>query len=190
MALQVTSVNWREAPNRREKVIFFIALLVSVFVFLKSCWLPSREALSGVQINLEETLKKKEALAFAQKQFGKPEKKQSASEKTALASYAEWAHKIAQNPSGVVMQEMTNPRVARGGQVTRVEFQDEVHRGNFVSQGFTVSLFGSFPFVGRYLERLEELPIPWVIDHWEITSSIEGASGVKLTLEGVAYGWE
>ncbi|MBI4209805.1 MAG: hypothetical protein HY538_08915 [Deltaproteobacteria bacterium] len=192
MALQITSVRWREVPNSRERLIFLAALLAFVLVFLKSCWFPSREALSEVQAHLEEAFKEKEAFVQAQRQFGaQSQKVEPHAGSAVLASYEEWAHQIARNPSGWVMQEMTNPILTKGLQVTGVEFPDPVRQGRVTTQEFTVSLLGSFPFLGRYLERLDRLSAPLLISHWEILSlEEEGAAGVKLTLEGIVYGWE
>jgi hypothetical protein len=191
MALQITFVRWREVPNSRERLIFFAALLAFVLVFLRSCWFPSREALSEVQARLEGALKEKEAFIQAQKQLGTQSQEVEPNAGSAvLASYEPWAHKIARNPSGWVMQEITNPLLTKGIQVTGIEFQDPVRQGRVTTQEFTVSLLGSFPFLGRYMERLDRLSAPLLIPRWEITSLEEGAAGVTLTLEGVVYGWE
>lgn len=193
MSLYLAKVDLHQIPNKREKIIFFLTMFVFCFVFVKSCWAPSRKAMDTAKSELSGVMAEKEDLEQAIKRAppGRPTEIKGGAFEVPV-KYTKWARRAADNPDSVMMLEFSNPAVLRDVRMTGIEFADEKGKeeAGVISRRFAMKLSGPFTSVGGYLSRLEGLPILVIIDTIQLNADKTGSGRVDAVVSGVLYGWK
>ncbi|PIR21193.1 MAG: hypothetical protein COV45_00165 [Deltaproteobacteria bacterium CG11_big_fil_rev_8_21_14_0_20_47_16] len=182
MGLQ--SVDWQQKPNARERTMFFAAMIVFFLGFLKACWFPSRSALSDLKEELHKLEQEKSVSIHLQAtpQAGAtiPQIPQSGST-AGIGSL-----KDVQSAIGTISQ----PLLLRGVKIQEVKTTDLEHEGNIVSQNVELQLVGSFYSMAEYLESLESLPAPLVIEDFSLALNDDRSGKVLADIKGRFYGMD
>ena len=182
-----SAVDLRQKPNQREKIIFAAALLIFSFGFLKSCWAPSRQSIAAVKDQLKNMETQKEELA---KMTNLPE----ALQKTNAAA----PNLLQKSPSGVgsmkdvenALHSLSQPMMLKGVELTGIKFTDLVREGPLARQKVELELAGSFTNVGRYVDSIESLATPFIIEEFSMMVKDEKSSRVATEIKGSFYGKE
>lgn len=175
-------MNWNEKPSQREKITFFVTLLIFCIVFLRACILPTQTNLSEGREKLLEMKREKSSLvqflAVGQK---KPEKIDM--------RYAEWGQATGEMPDALLMRDLSHPSLLRGLTLVSVSFEEPQGGGGLIQQKWKAVVSGSFALLQKYLQSLENLHLLVVIDTINIQKG-EQQGHIKAQLEGIVYGWK
>ncbi len=192
MNLHLSNVDWQQLPNKREKLIFVLAIVIFLFVFIKSCWVPSGDAISLVKKELEASGGERRSIESGVKnKDGKPGAG-SGWQGTMKQRfyYTGLAKKMADDPDLIMMNEFSNPALSQGVKIAKIDMPDSKVEAGITKQPWTIELKGSFISVGEYLDRLESLPILLIIDSMDIQTTGDAFGGVKAGVSGNVYGWK
>ncbi len=192
MNLHLSNVDWQQLPNRREKVIFALAMVIFMFVFIKSCWGPSGDAISLLKKEIKESGGERNSVeAVIKNKDGKPGAGSvwQGTMKQRLY-YTELAKKMADDPDLIMMNEFSNPALARDVKITKIDMPDQKVESGVTKQAWTVYIRCSFISVGEYLSRLESLPMLLIIDNMDVQTTGDAFGGVKAEVKGEVYGWK
>jgi hypothetical protein len=188
----LNSVDWQQLPNKREKVIFSVALLVFLFVFVRSCWGPSINAIGQAKKELKTVRDERSAMeALVGGQVSKTQKAfEWKGDIKKRAYYDELAKKLADDPDIVLMNNFSNPATLRDVKITNIDMPDSKTDNGITKQAWTVSAAGSFIAIGEYISRLEAQPLLFVINGINIQSSGDAFGRVNADIKGESYGWK
>lgn len=191
MKLSLSQFNFDQAPNKREKYIFFVAMAVFFMVFMKSCWYPSTTAISDIKKDIS-TLESDRSILT--KKNVPQAKRPSAIDPNKQGLYNEFGKKVWKDPDAVIIKELTGPTVLRGLKIDSINMVESKIEGDILKERFQMQVSGTFASIGSYLARIEGLPIIMIIDKLKMNRSPgtddrpEGS--IDAELGGVVYGWK
>ncbi len=181
MPFGLQSMDWLQKPNARERVMFFAALAVFFLGFLKACWFPSRSALSDLHEEIakvhQETRVASQLRPATQATVGAPASVGGVP--TAVGSIQDVQSAI---------DTVAQPLLLKGVKLLGVKIQDLERDGNMVRQKVEMQLAGSFYSVAEYLEAVEGLKAPFVIEDFSISLNDDKSGKVTATVKGGFYG--
>jgi Tfp pilus assembly protein PilO len=180
MGLQ--SIDWQQKPNSRERVIFFAALFVFFLGFMKACWLPSREAISELKGELQ---KAEQELGTVRHLQASPEAGSSQAPQPASLSGVGSLKDVRS-----AITTISQPFLLRGVKMTGVQASDLEHEGSLVSQKVELNLSGSFYSMAEYLEAIESLSAPIIIEDFSLTLNDVKLGRVSAIVKGRFYGMD
>ncbi|MBI2091582.1 MAG: hypothetical protein HYT75_01115 [Deltaproteobacteria bacterium] len=192
MNIHLSSVDWQQRPNRREKIIFACSVLIFFAVFLKSCWYPSNKAIGVAKSELKGIIEEKIALernagllqdtdAKGKLWTGTPDER---------VAYIKMAQRVSESPNVVLMKEFSNPALLRDVKLSNIDFPDQKNESGMIKQQWKINVNGAFVSVGKYIERLEGLPMLLFIDNITFNSANDPFGRVNAEVEGTVYGWK
>ncbi|EKD50740.1 MAG: hypothetical protein ACD_62C00440G0002 [uncultured bacterium] len=188
MKVVLEKVSVFQKPQRREVIVFGITLLGFLFVFFKSCWFPSTDAIALVQKETQELLERQNQIAKTN-QDTKRKTSEDLPANTA-AAYTLWANQFVKSPDVLLMKEFSNPAIIKDLRIKNIEFADSKQDGDLTIQGFKLAVEGSFVSLRSYLNKLENLPIIFITRNITINVTNEDLGRINAELQGEAYGWE
>lgn len=175
MKLTTKKIDLKQKLNKRETLIFFGTILVAVLGFYKSCIVPGIQEISETKQKIELLAEERTQLiaqinAEKEKQIAIPTQKQLVG---ALESANRSINAIARPMylDGIIIQ---------GISLTEVQNKDNP----FYMKRVTLTVSGSFSAIGRYIEYLESLPTPLVIDTISIAHDGLTLSNLISKLQG------
>lgn len=189
MDFYLSKVALKENPNKREKMIFFIAVIIFSFVFLKSCWYPSFEAMTDVK---KEYGGSKETLATLKGTNG-PQGSTNVwtGDQTTADKYAAWAASVTEiGTDASIMKQFSSQSFLREVQLKGISFSEGPKEDGVMTRGFKVSLYGPFSSVGACLNRMSQIPLIMTVNSVTMMNSPDQEGRVSMDMEGVVYGWK
>ena len=192
MGFSFSKESLQEIPNRREKIIFFVAMFVFIIGFMKSCWNPSTTSLRVVKSEIKTMQIDRKAISdIVSNMGGTSDLRQNFNMgKDEWAIYDKMARKVANAPDAMLIREFSSPALLKSLDLTGVDFESRKIEGGVVKQKWKVSVEGSFMDIGGYLENLETLPILLIVKKIHVESIGNERGHVSAEIEGVAYGWK
>jgi hypothetical protein len=182
--MKLGSVDWRQKPNPRERIIFFGTLVVMLFGFVKSCWLPSREAISI----LKEDLTKVEQEAQVAREMKDMPTQPLSAVPTMISPALRGIGKVRDVDN--IVKLFSQPLLLKGVQIKAVKISPPEHEGNMVRRRLELTVTGNFYAVGQYIESLEGFETPYIIEDFSMVRGGDKSSMVTVTLKGLVYGRE
>lgn len=189
-----TKVAWKGEPNRREKIIFFVALFVFIFSFFKSCWGPSFKAIDEFKQELSVVREQNDYLKQVVSATSDTDKDTFRADSLKQVQYSGWAQRFASDPDSVIVSDLSNPNMLRDIKLGNIYLEETNSPGGLLKKGFKLSLIGAFTSIGGYLVKMENLPLLMNIDSIKIqsagTGDDAGRGKVSVDLTGSVYGWK
>ncbi len=189
MDFYLSKVSLRENPNKREKMIFFVAMIIFSFVFLRSCWYPSFEAMTDVKkeyADSNETLKKLKGTSDSQGLAGMWSGDPVTADR--YAGYAASALNVGADAS--IMKQFSSQSFLKDVELKGISFSDGPKEDGIMTRGFKISLYGPFSSVGGCLNRIAQIPLIMTINSVTMANSPDEEGRVNMNMEGVVYGWK
>ena len=192
MKFSFSSVNWKQLPNKREKIMFVAALIVFTFGFFKSCWNPSSKAISFAKEDMKVAIQEKKQIKKALKEQSKIQKpvKRNVVTSAKMELYEGWAKTVAVLPNSILMRDFSSPAILRGVKLQQVDLQETKQKGAITELAWEITTSGSFISVGGYLERLETLPMLLIVEEIDIKNNTVIMGHIDAMIKGTAYGWK
>lgn len=159
--------------------MFFAAMGVFLLGFLKACWFPSREAISLIHEELDKVTQEQKLSAQLQPTHG--ETSVVVKPVTMLG-----AGSISDVQSAI--EKLSQPLLLKGVNLSSMKASDLEREGNMVREKVELQLTGNFYSVAEYLEALETLPAPLVIEDFAIALNDDKSGKVLATIKGSFYG--
>lgn len=159
--------------------MLFATLGVFLLGFLKACWFPSRAAIEELRGELEKVGQEHRISAQLKPVQG------AAPVATPTATMT-GAGTIPDVQSAI--EKLSQPLLLKGVALTSLKSSDLEREGNMVRQKVELQLTGNFYSVAEYLEALEALPAPLVIEDFAIAVNDDKTSRVLATIKGSFYG--
>lgn len=182
---KLPEINWTQKPNRREKAVFALALLIFFGVFLRSCWVPSRRAIRTIQEQMAPLESEQAVLAKA------------ANLKPLVTAQTGEVFDILGEDKGhfmgslknveQILKQLSDSSLLRGLALKKSTFSEIEREGPLAKRGVELELVGSLSSLGRYIEALESLPAPLLIESFSIVPS-DGRLSAQI--KGNIYGKE
>ena len=184
ISLETLRLSLRQKPNSRERVIFFLAIIVLSFVFVKSCALKSHSAYSSMKEQLDRALVEKAALLkpAPQANIVNDSKKDDAQSRAARLSWI--GNKESAN---FASDSLVQSAQVNGILLVKFSLPEYKEKKNFLYKPVSLTLAGSLTDIGRYLEKSEQLAIPLVIENIAIETNHDFSDLVTLRIEGGFY---
>lgn len=183
MPLGLQTVDWQQKPNARERIMFFAAMAVFLLGFLKACWFPSRSAISELREEIEKLGQEKKVAAQLIPAGSTP-----GAAVVPQGDALTGAGSIQDVQSAI--ENIAQPLLLKGVKLMGVKSADLEREGNMVRQKVDLQLAGSFYSVAEYLEAVETLPAPLVIEDFSITLNDDKSGRVNATIKGSFYGMD
>lgn len=183
MPLGLQTVDWQQKPNARERVMFFATLAVFFLGFLKACWFPSRSAISDLREEIDKLSKEKKVVAQLVTTAPTP-----AGVVVPQGNVLTGAGSIQDVQSAI--ESVAQPLLLKGVKLLGVKSADLEREGNMVREKVELQLAGSFYSVAEYLEVVETLPAPLVIEDFSITLNDDKSGKVTAMIKGSFYGMD
>lgn len=184
MALEMTSVDWRQKPNSRERIMFFAALAACCLGFFRACWSPSAETISDIQ----EQMKKIEQEKKVAVQLGGVSAPSSTTPSPIKTGVLAGVGSLAEVQQAI--DSIAQPLLLKGVHLMDIKVDELEREGNVVCQKVELKLSGSFYAVAEYLEAAETLPAPLVIEDFSIATNDDKSGRVTTTIKGSFYGMD
>jgi len=182
---KLPEVDWTQKPNRREKIIFAVALLIFFSAFVKSCWIPSHSAIGIIQEQMASLEVQKNALA------------QAANLKPLVTASSGKEFDILEEKKGHLMgslkdmeqilKQLSDSTLLRGLVIKKSTFSEIEREGEMAKRGVELEVEGSLSSIGHYIEALESLPAPLLIESFSIIPSDDR---LLAQIKGNIYGKE
>ncbi len=176
-------IDLNQKPNRRERTIFILLLAALCLGFVRSCLLASHHAISSIRQQLESTSEERRQLIAAPNTAeASPAMQSDLVEKATINS------KRFGSRQDVVdaVHFLTQPLQLRGVKIIKSKFADLREEGSLIYREADLTLSGSFAAIGAYIETLEALPAPLIIETLSINS--DPSSRITAEIQGRFYG--
>lgn len=183
MALEMLSIDWRQKPNARERIMFLVAMALGLLGFFRACWAPGHETMSEIQDQMNKV--KQEQKVAAQLGSAKVSSPETPASKVGALSGAGSIQDVQQ-----AIDDIAQPLLLKGVQLVEVNATELERESNVVRQKVTLKLVGSFYAVAEYLEAVENMPAPLIIEDFSITSNDDKSGKVTTIIKGNFYGMD
>lgn len=183
MPLGLQSVDWQQKPNVRERIMFFAAMAVFFLGFLKACWFPSRSAIADLHDEIDKLHQEKKVAMQLRPDIAAP-----GGAPIAASPVLTGAGSIKDVQSAI--KNISQPLVLKGVKLLGVKVEELERDGNVVRQKVEMQLSGSFYSVAEYLEVVETLPAPLVIEDFSISLNDDKSGRVTTMIKGSFYGMD
>lgn len=185
MALEILTVDWRQKPNMRERIMFLTVLVVGCLGFFRACWAPSHAAMVELHAEIEKINQEKKVAAKLLPANIPPSK---AMTPTRTAGTLDGAGSIRDVQQAI--DTVAQPLLLKGVQLAEIKVAELEREGNVVRQKLEMKLLGSFYAVAEYLEAIENLSAPLIIEDFSIDSNDDKSGKVKTMVKGSFYGMD
>lgn len=181
MNIKLSSIDLMQRPNKREKLIFVMTVVIFLFGFFKACWIPSRTAMSEIERQIQ----------YMQDQAA------SLSQDSSVVHMANLPPDLTGNEMtlvgsvedvGNVAQNLTKPILLKGLRVVESRFPEVERDAPLLRQPVILRLEGSFQKVSRYLRAVEMFSPPLIIDSMSLEAIPEKLDLVRVFMQGSVYG--
>lgn len=186
-------INWDQEPVLREKLFFGLALLALLYLFLSYFWTPlsdrvdlARGEAKGVSVQTDG-LRKLIDLTKEQmtKISGEPKQK---------AAVDERVKRILARRVGSVTDEinatvdlLASRNFARRVKVRRVDMGERAETPNYIAVPLMIELEGPFTGIQGYLDAMERLERPIVVQKFSIQPDKERTSSLVTAIDAELY---
>lgn len=177
------SIDWHQHPNARERIMFMAAMAVFLLGFLKACWFPSRSAIAELHGQLEKVSQEKHVAAQLAPPSGTPP---PAGVSPPPSARMGGAGRIQDVQSA--LERLSQPLLLKGVNLMSLKSSDLEREGTTVRKKVELQLSGNFYSVAEYLESLESLPAPLVIEDFAIALNDDKSGRVTALVKGSFYG--
>lgn len=178
MKLNITKIDLKQKLNSREMVIFMVTIF-AVFLGIYKLWLgPNRQAIIDAKQQIQ-TMEAERSQLVLQLSLQKEKKLQEIKSKQWVGS------PTAINQS---IDALVHPINLRGVKVLSMQLSEsQKELDMFMKNSVTLTLSGNFPALGHYIEYLENLPVPLLIESISIATDGRELSGVIIKIQGGLY---
>lgn len=183
MALEMVAIDWRQKPNNRERIMFFAAMVGCCLAFFRACWSPGHEAMLEMQGQIDKARQEQKVAV----QLGASRAPSAAA--VSVAPGVKMALGSIQDVQ-MAIDAIAQPLLLKGVQLTEVKASEIEREGKLVRQKVELKLVGSFYAVAEYLEVVENMPAPLVIEDFSIATNDDKSGRVTTTIKGSFYGMD
>ncbi len=152
------AIDLGQKPNKRERLIFGLALAVFFIGFVKSCWMPSRRAVSEVKNQIR--VMEEEAMPPPSPRL----------RQTGVAPRST-QHAGSLKEMEAALERLSQPQVLKGVLLLKSRFSEEERQGGWIRRRAELELLGTFQAVGRYISDLESFTSPFWIETFSMKTS-------------------
>lgn len=184
MAFEMLSVDWRQKPNARERIMFFAVLAVGCLGFFRACWSPSNETIRELRGEIEKVNQEKKVAA----QLGPAQTPSPAAPMLAKTGTMDGIGSLRDVRQAT--DAIAQPLLLKGVLLTGLNAAELEREGNIVRQKVELNLVGSFYAVAEYLDAVEHMPAPLIIEDFSMTSNDDKSGRVTTTIKGSFYGMD
>lgn len=167
------NINWNKLlfkkPDKREKIVFFLMLVVIPAAIYKSYLSDDIRAIGDAKAKIT---------AARVKPVGKT-KLPTSKEK----SWVGTIEAVRDAPEAALSSSSS-----QNVKVTKSQFSPMTPEGNRQKREVTLSAMGSYYALEQYLNYLEDMPAPLVIHNFSIQKSASSSEVLNLEISGVIYG--
>lgn len=180
--MKLSSIDLSQRPNRREKLIFFISLVIFVAGFFKTCWTPSRSSIAELE----------EQIVYMENQKVQLSQDGVVNADTPSSSISHDTLKFASSMDDFnqFTKLASQPLLLKGVELKESHFSDIEVEGKIHRQEIKFTLKGSFRAVGNYINEIEKLTPPFVIESFSLQGGDNKLGKVTIDLVGSVYGHE
>lgn len=169
MELNLAKIDWEQEPSAREKVYFFLILILIVFAFARLLWLPT---FAKIKVKKQEIENVKMQVSTLEK-FIKINKKIEPQKKVqttkgvnvGIESVLEEMPDDPQEAIAKVIQEITSRRSLGSATLESVSFKSPVAQTGYAAVPILLSVEGTFSALQNYLSRLEKIRYLFTVDN-------------------------
>jgi len=194
---KLTPFKMNQHINRREKTLFLGVALVSSFVFFKTCILDTGESITKLKEEVATLNQERDTLANELSVFQQHSGQKKGSERDFVSSAAAIEQSLGAiarplNTQGVHIvktdfAETSGGQDAKKAAKTPAEIKEAAIRSLVIQKNATFSVAGNFEAVGRYVDYLEQLPAPFVIDRFSFNADENILGKVHAEIHGGFY---
>lgn len=178
----IKQIDFNQRPGTRETLVYFLAVLLLLNGFVKSCWTPSNKAIADVVKQIDNMAGQKQELT-------------SLNQKMDNLGIGPKDFRGGDHPSFVGVQgslqksleNLTNPLLMKSVKVLSTDYREPKVKSGVREQKIRMQLEGSFAALGAYIEAVESLMPPLVIQELELKHQPAKTGYMQLSLEGSLY---
>lgn len=172
MKLNLSQFDFSQKLNQRETLIFIATLLIASLGFFRACVTPNQKVIADANEQIQK-------LEIERSQLG--------GKKSQVVQFKQWIG----TPTLVdqSIDSLAKPLHLRGVQVVSLELGDSSKKDEaFTKKTVLLTLSGNFISVGAYIEYLENLPLPLMIESLSVAPDGSNPSRVTSKIQGGFYG--
>ena len=179
------SIDLRQKANKRETILFGIALIIFLLVFVKTCWIPSRTYMASAKKEFVSLEVQKSQL---QKLSNSPEAIQKIQEKD-VYSTLQGKKILLGTPQELQnsIEAISQFNLFRGVQLVSIKFSDLEKVKTLVRKKIEMTLSGKFHTIGQFLYTLESRTSPLIIEDFSMELNDVSLSQVNTEIKGSFY---
>ncbi len=175
---ELLKVNLKQKPNTRETIIYSVALIFVCFSLCRHLIYGPYSAIADAKRQLvpleEERTHIAQLLAMP--------------EKFVVATKARrWVGNSPEAFDGAA-EEITNLIHQKGVTIQKLQLGAVQKEGAFTSRDASLTILGSYDTLGRFIEHLEGMPAPLVIQALSMQPDVDNPDNVVVNLKGSIYG--
>ena len=176
-------IPWHQKCTARERIYFPVIVAIICIGFLKACVVPSYQAIGTLQEKIA-LLEQEERLLT--RTVGERVQGGEVKGETLLRGNVVGHVDDLKN----ILKQISKSNFRRGVDITKIDLPDwEIDQG-LIRQGLDLQLEGSYFATLQYVERLETLHPPFVIEHFSLVSGGDNVNRLSVTLNGSFYAEE
>lgn len=177
------AIPWHQKLNDREKIYLPVILALVLLGFLKGCWMPASAGISGVKEKMALLESEKRLLSRGVGET--TEGKIGGGVNLLRGNVVGRASEIRE-----ILKQVSDPNFRRGVEITKIDFAEWEKNEDLIRQPFHLQSVGGFFAVVQYMERLESLTPPLVIESFSMHSGDANIRQLSVTLKGSFYAKE
>lgn len=191
-------IDWKQEAQGRERIYFFIFLLLVPVMFGRVLWGPKRAETAHKKKDLEavmlqvETLKKRlgdvkkiQASRAAAQPVEAVVQSQGVDER--FAPYLSGAVRSRQDVMSEIVGRLTGPNALQGLALNGHSIGVDVDAGIYLAIPLEVNIEGPFAALVRYFDAVEKMPLLLTIDNIALSTPPETPAKIQSKLSTTAY---
>jgi Tfp pilus assembly protein PilO len=171
-------------PTQREKVLFGFIILASMFMFIRSCVVPSVQGSQTTRLQIQQNFEQAKVLELRIQQLDlgvKPDTNRG------LASLLERKSVIGLSEPSEAVHYFSDALMLKGLKLNDFNMMETSQYQKWMVQKVKLGLSGSYTGVQKYISALSHLPVVFVIEAFTIVPSEKESSRVLAEIEGRIY---
>lgn len=177
----------KQKPSKREMILLGIFCVAFTIIFTSKCYLPSHEAITGLKSTLNTKIEQRKTLAampslkMASKTTRQPNLSDNAAYYKKMASYS---HEDGYN---ALLKFITSKAFLGNCEIKSIDHTEE-KTGSLTINKITINISGPFVELKEFINKIENLPMLFVLDKLSLSTAADDSSIIEATLDGTLKG--